>query len=303
MVSISLVDQFVSYIKAEKNYSQHTIVAYSNDLKTFCEYISWQFEIILPEKIRHTHLRSWIVHLIEQGISPTAVNRKISALRSWYKWMLKRDHVQENPMLKIKGPKQAKRLPVIVQESGMGRLLEFSISDHDENAYITARDHFIIGMLYATGMRRTELVNLRVSDINFQRMEIRVLGKGNKVRSIPFTSELEVLIKNYLNVRSKLDLNTDSDTLLLTEKGKKIYDRLVYSIVNRKLAGITSLQKKSPHVLRHSFATHLLDNGADLNAIKEFLGHANLSATQIYTHNSLTKLKEVYQKAHPRSTE
>jgi integrase/recombinase XerC len=240
---------------------------------------------------------------MEEGISPTAVNRKISALRSWYKWMLKRDYLQENPMLKITGPKQAKRLPVVVQESGMERLMELSISDQDENTYITSRDHFIIGILYATGMRRKELVQLSISDINFQRKEIRVLGKGNKVRSIPFTSELEILIKNYLEERSKLALNDDTDTLLLTDKGKKFYDRLVYSIVNRKLSGITSLRKKSPHVLRHSFATHLLDNGADLNAIKEILGHANLSATQIYTHNSLSKLKEVYQKAHPRSSE
>jgi integrase/recombinase XerC len=303
MVWVGTVEHFVSYLKAEKNYSQHTIIAYSNDLKSFCEYVSGQFEIILPEKIRHTHIRSWIVHLMEEGISPTAVNRKISALRSWYKWMLKKDYVQENPMLKITGPKQAKRLPVVVQESGMERLMESSISYPDENIYISARDHFIIGILYATGMRRTELVQLRVSDINFQRKEIRVLGKGNKVRSIPFTSELEAMIKNYLDERSNLTLTADTDALLLTEKGKKIYDRLVYRIVNRKLSGITSLRKKSPHVLRHSFATHLLDNGADLNAIKEILGHANLSATQIYTHNSLTKLKEVYQKAHPRSSE
>jgi len=251
--------------------------------------------------IKHLHIRSWIVSLMTNNISPESVNRKISALRTLYKWLLKKGTVTNNPMLKIMAPKKSKRLPVIIQDVNMDRLLESDLISSSQNPYSDARDTFIIDLLYSTGIRRAELVALKVGDINLSRTEIRVLGKGNKVRSIPMTQHLIEAYKKYITFRNNL-VHIESDVLFLTEKGKKIYPRLVHTIVQRKLSSVTSLDKKSPHILRHSFATHMLDRGADLNAIKELLGHASLAATQVYTHNSISKLKEAYGKAHPRSS-
>lgn len=301
MLFTELTEGFLNYLRVERHYAKNTLISYHNDLIKFQGYLQNQFEIAAIEVVSHTHIRSWIVFMMEEGITAAAVNRKISTLRTFYKWMMKKGYCKTNPLLKITAPKKPKRLPVSVQQTGMERLLDHTLSADYKDNYTMVRDKFIIELLYATGMRRSELVNLKVSDINFHRQEIRVLGKGNKVRSIPFTRDTAVLIQKYLDERAKLVLINDSDALLLTDKGKKIYEKLVYLIVHRELSSITSLNKRSPHVLRHTFATHLLDKGADLNAIKEMLGHANLAATQIYTHNSLTKLKEVYHKSHPRS--
>lgn len=241
--------------------------------------------------------------MMSQDVQASSVNRKISALRSFYKWLIKKNRVEVNPMVKIITPKMPKRLPVVVRDVNISKLMESSIDINDnENArYRNARDHFIIILLYSTGIRRAELVSLRLKDFDVSRKEIRVTGKGNKVRSIPLTDALLDVFKDYIEVRKSIAEPGD-DTLLFSDSGKPIYARMVYNIVNRQLGAITTLTKKSPHVLRHSFATHMLDRGADLNGIKEILGHANLAATQIYTHSSIAKLKDIYAKTHPRTS-
>ena len=295
------VESFINYIRVEKKYSENTCISYENDLLQFFNYCQKEFETVDLNTIRHMMIRSWIVGMMSEGITSGSVNRKISTLRTFYKWLIKRGHTSNNPMLKIVAPKKTKRLPVIVQEVNMERLLEKNINmDSELKPYTEARDHFIIQLLYNTGIRRAELVGLKMTDINLYRSEMRVLGKGKKVRSIPLTDIIKVNYQVYLMEREKIFIE-DSDALFLTDKGKKIYPRLVHTIVHRQLSSITTLSKKSPHILRHSFATHMLDRGADLNAIKELLGHANLAATQVYTHNSITKLKEAYGNAHPRS--
>jgi integrase/recombinase XerC len=292
---------FITYLSVEKKYSPHTCLSYDNDLNQFFNYCIRDFELDDILQIRHTFIRSWIVSMMTEGISAESVNRKISALRTFYKWLIKKGFITSNPMAKITAPKKSKRLPVVVQDVNISRLLERDISaEANDHPYVSSRDTFIITLLYSTGIRRGELVGLKVSDFNIFRSEIRVLGKGNKVRSIPLTEELKSAFQVYLSARSEVE-SEDRDALFLTEKGNKIYPRLVHSIVHKQLSTITSLSKKSPHVLRHSFATHMLDRGAELNAIKEILGHANLAATQVYTHNSISKLREAYSKAHPRS--
>jgi len=296
----TIVDLFINYLRVEKNYSEHTGISYRNDLTQFFDYCAVDYELEEIAPIKHLHIRSWIVSLMTNGISPESVNRKISALRSLYKWLLKKGTITNNPMLKITAPKKSKRLPIIVQDVNMDRLLESDLANPSTNPYSDARDSFIVELLYSTGIRRAELVGLNVSDINLSRTEIRVLGKGNKVRSIPMTNHLIDAYNMYMSFRNNSEV-IDHQALFLTDKGKKIYPRMVHTIVNKKLSSVTSLSKKSPHTLRHSFATHMLDRGADLNAIKELLGHASLAATQVYTHNSISKLKEAYGKAHPRS--
>lgn len=292
---------FISYLRVEKKYSENTCISYENDLTQFFQYCSVAFETEELESIKHIIIRSWIVAMMTENISSESVNRKISALRTFYKWLLRKGYTEYNPMLKIVAPKKSKRLPVIVQDVNIGRLCEKNLETESSlSPYTEARDTFIIQLLYNTGIRRAELVGLKISDINLDRSEMRVLGKGNKVRSIPLTDTVRADFLIYLDERSKSKI-MDTEALFLTEKGMKIYPRLVHSIVQKKLSSITTLSKKSPHVLRHSFATHMLDRGAELNAIKELLGHANLAATQVYTHNSISKLKEAYGKAHPRS--
>jgi integrase/recombinase XerC len=295
-----LVTDFLKYLKVEKKYSGHTIISYENDLTQFSLFCDRNFEIQQISLVKHTQIRTWIVSMISEDISSTSVNRKISALRSFYKWLMKKDIIVLNPMLKVNAPKKPKRLPIIVQDANISRLMEKSIIIDHDHTYEFARDQFIITLLYSTGIRRAELISLKISDFNLPRKEIRVVGKGNKVRSIPLTDEMIVSFKEYLKHRQQ-EISEDHDVLLLTSSGKPIYARMVHTIVNRQLSSVTSLEKKSPHVLRHSFATHMLDRGADLNAIKEILGHASLAATQVYTHNSILKLKEAYTKAHPRT--
>lgn len=268
------------------------------------KFCSNDYEVDQLKDINHIHIRSWVVSLVNDGITQSSVNRKISALRSFYKWLLKKEVVTINPMIKIMAPKIPKRLPVVVQDINIDRLLEKPLIIHDDDfsVYEMARDHFIIELFYMTGMRRAELISLEVKDVDVNRQEIRVTGKGNKVRIIPLTEATIQDFKSYCSKREKITETSDihTDALFLTAKGNPIYPRLVHNIVHRQLSDITTLEKRSPHVLRHSFATHLLDRGADINGIKELLGHANLAATEVYTHNSIAKLKDVYKKAHPR---
>jgi integrase/recombinase XerC len=296
------ITAFKAYLRVEKKYSPHTCLAYENDLIQCSTYCLRTYEMKEWESVRAMHIRSWVVAMMGEGTTATSVNRKLSSLRTFFTWMLRKKIITANPMLKVMAPKKPKRLPVVVQDVNMHRLLERNLQAEGGDEYIAARDQFILEVLYSTGMRRAELVGLNISDIDISRQEIRVLGKGNKVRSIPITPALASHLKKYLEIR-QTNAGSHDNALFLTGKGERIYPRLVHTIVHHALSAITTLEKKSPHVLRHSFATHMLDRGADLNAIKELLGHANLSATQIYTHNSIARLKEAYAKAHPRFTE
>ena len=290
-------EAFVNYIRFEKRLSAHSVIAYSNDLDQFYIYLKSVYSLEDIREANHSIIRSWIVSLMENKISPRTVNRKISTLKSYYKYLLREKVLDVNPMHKIQPPKNPKRLPVFVEESKMNALVE-DVDFNDD--FEGRRNLLIIELLYSTGMRRIELVNLKETDINFHNSTVKVLGKRNKERLIPLTNGIKELIKEYIEQRNR-SVQSKSDYLFLTETGNQIYPGAVYRIVKESLEKVTTLAKKSPHVLRHTFATHLLNNGANLNAIKELLGHANLAATQIYTHNTIEKLKSVYSKAHPKA--
>lgn len=297
-----LLPVFIGYLKVEKKYSVHTCISYENDITGFGQYCLKEYETDEIQRINHIQIRSWIVSLMANGLGAASANRKISAMRSFYKWMQRKEHVAINPMSKILAPKKPKKLPITVHDANINRLIEPDLVNINDNVYEVCRDAFIIELLYSTGIRRAELVGLLLSDFNVERQEVRVKGKGNKIRSIPLTEGILASFQKYVKERDLVNVNFSSQ-LLLTKDGKPIYPRLVHKIVAQKLASVTTLSKKSPHVLRHSFATHMLDRGADINAIKEILGHANLAATQVYTHSSIAKLKDAYMKAHPRSNE
>lgn len=290
------IERFLEYLSFQRKFSPHTITSYANDLRQFAFFLQQTFEVSTVKSIRHTMIRSWVVDLLNGGISPRSVNRKLSSLKSFYKFLLKEQLVDENPTLKLQPPKSGKRLPVFVEEKAMNKL-----SDNElfEEGFDGVRDKLIIELLYCTGIRLSELINLKETDIDFSRKSIKVLGKRNKERIVPMVAELENSVKYYLE--QKADVNSSVSHLLVTNKGEKLYPKFVYRIVKHFLNCVTTVEKKSPHVLRHTFATHLLNNGADLNAIKELLGHANLSATQVYTHNSVERLKNVHKQAHPKS--
>src|ERR1035437_6287048 len=290
-------EAFINYLRYERRLSPHTVIAYSNDLDQFFIYLKNVYSLDSIKELNDSVIRSWVVSLMENKIIARSVNRKISTLKSYYKFLLREKLLDVNPMHKIQSPKNPKRLPVFVEESKMNSLIEDVVFEDD---FVGRRNLLIIEMLYSTGMRRIELVNLKESAINYYNSTVKVLGKRNKERLIPLTSGLIVLIKEYVAQRDKT-IQAKDDFLFLTEKGNQIYPGAVYRIVKDALNKVTTLSKKSPHVLRHTFATHLLNNGANLNAIKELLGHANLAATQIYTHNTIGKLKSVYSKAHPKA--
>ncbi len=287
-------NNFIEYLQYEKRFSNHTVLAYSNDLEQFSEFLEHTYQIKVLTEIDHTLIRSWIVSLMDQKISPRSVNRKITTLKTFYKYLLRQQVVKENPMLKIQSPKTSKRLPVFVEKDNMDTLLDTTEFGSDFDG---ERNKLIIELLYATGIRLSELINLKQADLSITNGHIKVLGKRNKERIVPFNNSLKHTFEAYLkHVEVK-----SSDYLFITKEGKKLYEKFVYRVVNKYLSHVTSIQKKSPHVLRHTFATHMLNNGADLNSIKELLGHANLSATQIYTHNTVEKLKNVHKQAHPKA--
>ncbi|MGB0887198.1 MAG: tyrosine-type recombinase/integrase [Vicingaceae bacterium] len=287
---------FCDYLLHQKRYSVHTITAYKKDLTQFKSFLLSDFEIDNIKKANSSIIRSWIVHLIEKEVSPRTINRKISTLKSFYKYLLKNKEIEISPLLKVITPKTSKRLPVFVGETDMQNLFSEVVF---ENNFEGIRDQLILELFYASGIRLTELVNLTINSIDFNNSTIKVIGKRNKERIIPFGENIKKAFNQYTIERNKL-FNKPT-ILFLTAKGKKIYPKLVYRIVNHYLSSVTTIHKKSPHVLRHTFATHMLNNGADLNAIKEILGHANLSATQVYTHNSIEKLKNIHKQAHPKA--
>jgi integrase/recombinase XerC len=291
-------ERFLQYIKFEKRYSPHTVTSYENDLSQFESYLINEYNIKEIIETDYLQIRSWLVNLMEKGITARSVNRKITTLKTFFKFCVKEGVLKENPMLKILSPKISKRLPVYVEKEKMDLL--FDKVDFGEG-FIAARNRLIVETFYMTGMRLSELVNLLDADIDVSQNNIKVLGKRNKERLIPFSNSLRKNISEYRKLRSELSVGYDVKYFFITEKGKKVYQKLVYRLINYYLSVVTTLDKKSPHILRHTFATHMLNNGADLNAIKELLGHANLSATQVYTHNTIEKLKKVYKQSHPKA--
>ena len=290
------VTDFVNYLNYEKHFSKHTVTAYQNDLFQFQKFISENFDTDEIKIINHQMIRSWLVQLMNDKISARSVARKLTTLKTFYRFLLKENIVESNPMAKVQSPKIQKRLPVFVEETPMNILLD---NIEFENNFEGVRDKLIINILYSTGIRLFELIGLKKLDVDSYNQQIKVLGKRNKERIIPITKELsdQIILYNQM----KADEGFQNENLLVTAKGEKLYPKLVYTIVKKNLSFVTSIEKRSPHVLRHTFATHLLNKGADLNAIKELLGHANLSATQIYTHNSIERLKTIYKNKHPRA--
>lgn len=292
-------DRFLDYITYEKRYSQHTIHAYRSDLEQFTDFIATQYNLYDINKVGHQIIRSWVVSLMESGNTARTVNRKITTLKSYFRFLIKEEEIVENPMNRVIAPKTSHRLPVFIEQESMNILFdEIDFGD----GYPAARDRMIMELFYATGMRLSELVNLKDADIDLYKNVLKVTGKRNKQRLIPFSDNLVGLLNGYLEVKRKtFPVNEEYTHLFLTNKGEMLYPRLVYRIVHHYLNLVTTISKRSPHVIRHTFATHMLNNGADLNAIKEILGHANLAATQIYTHNTIEKLKSIYKQAHPRA--
>lgn len=293
------LQSFLEYLKFEKRYSAHTIRSYQDDLMQFTQFSNNSFNTSSIVHSDHTIVRSWLADLKENGITAKSINRKISSLKSFFKFYQKTGIIEQSPMGKIISPKISKRLPVFIKEEDTATLIHISgVAGEDWKSLNT---HLIVTLFYGTGMRLSELINLKETQVDFAKKQIKVLGKGNKERIIPVTNELLDVIKRYIENKEKRFEKTDN-TLLVTEKGKKLYAKYAYLLVNSVLDNtVKTLDKKSPHVLRHTFATHLMNNGANLNAVKELLGHSSLAATQVYTHNTIEKLKNVYKKAHPKA--
>ena len=291
-------ESFLQYILIEKGYSPHTVRSYQNDLDQFFAFIQKPDTSGLPGEISSHDIRAWIVHLMDNNISASSVHRKISCLRVFFKYLRKEGIVIHDPMEKVVLPKRKKKLPVFVTEIAMDNLLDKYEFGND---FPGIRNRTLIEMFYLTGMRRAELIGLKNHDVDLVAGTIKVTGKRNKQRIIPIVRTFIVRLEEYIKVRAAVFQAESENWFFITDKGNKLYDKYVYNTVKSYLNMVTTIEKKSPHVLRHTFATHMLNHGSDLNSIKELLGHANLSATQIYTHNTFEKLKKVYKQAHPRA--
>ena len=290
-------ESFVNYLKYEKRYSHLTAIAYKKDLDQFEEFFIKTVGDFNVEGINDKIVRYWVVDLMDSGLSARTVNKKVSALKSFYKYLLRMEVVKENNLVNVIVPKVRKKLPQFVEEKNLDHLLDDGFFGKD---FESLRDKLIVSLFYGTGIRLAELMHIKDADVHQAELLIKVLGKRNKERIVPYPREVNALIDAYREEREKM-FGVSVPCMFLTGSGKAIYEKLIYRIVNKYLALITTIDKKSPHVLRHSFATHMLNRGADLNAVKEMLGHSNLSATQIYTHTSLDKIQRVYRQAHPRS--
>ena len=289
---------FSDYLLLEKNYSQLTLKAYLNDLTTFENFVISEFDSQEIDHVNYQQIRSWIIALVESGITNRSINRKISSLNTYYKFLLKTQTIEVNPLTKHRALKVSSKVQVPFSENEMRQVLE-TLNEVDD--FEGFRNRAIIELFYATGIRRIELVQLKLTDIDFANKVLKVLGKRNKERFIPLIHSVVVSLETYIIERNKLENIEDHSYLFLTKKGAKIYETLVYRIINDYFSKASAKVKRSPHILRHSFATHLLNQGANLNAVKELLGHSSLAATQVYTHNSIAELKKVYSNAHPRS--
>lgn len=291
--------EFIVYITTEKRFSPHTCMAYQSDLEQFKSFVETELSVSELYQASHKDIRAWIFYLLEKGDTPRSVNRKISTLKTFFKFLLRNDYIKINPVDKVVAPKQSKRLPSFMDESEIFTM--FNRIDFPDT-FEGIRDKTIIETFYALGIRLSELVNMNYEDIDFFNKNVKVLGKRNKERIIPFGPHLEACFKHYFLVyENNFGCLQQNMPIFVTKKGRKIYSKLVYKIVHKHIEMVSNVQQKSPHVIRHTFATHLLNQGADLNAIKELLGHSSLAATQVYTHTSIGKLKEIYNQAHPRA--
>ena len=291
------IQKFIDYLLLEKKYSPKTVVAYQKDIEAFQLFLTHEFTDTEVSKANYSQIRSWIVQLVDRTISNRTINRKISSLNSYYKFLLKTESIKANPLVKHKALKVSKKIQIPFSETEINSVLNSMNTDTFEDV----RDKLIVELFYSTGIRRIELVQLQLKDVDLSQGHIKVLGKRNKERIIPLIPSVIKTVETYLQKRTKLDTIIDPSILFLTKKGAKVYETLVYRIITGYFDMVSTKVKKSPHILRHSFATHLLNNGADLNAVKELLGHSSLAATQVYTHNSVAELKKVYEKSHPRS--
>lgn len=292
-----ILQPFLNYLKFEKRYSQHTVISYQTDLTSFFDYVVTQYGETELQQLSHTYIRSWLASLKDENLTSKSINRKISTLKSFFKYQLKIGVIKQTPMAKIISPKNEKRLPDFVSAKDMKTLFDFV---EFPNTWQGKTERLLLQLFYNTGMRLSEVINLKDHQVNSFNHALKILGKGNKERIVPISPELLSAIKNYQQERNYL-FGEKSDFLFLNEKGNPLYPKQVYLSIKKYLTQVTTIQKRSPHVLRHSFATHLMNNGADLSAVKELLGHSSLAATQIYTHNTIEKLKTVYKKAHPKA--
>jgi len=290
---------FKDYLLLEKKYSVHTVLAYSRDIEVFQKFLKSQFGIKDLKKTSYVNIRNWITVLVDEGLSNRSINRKISSIKAYFKFLVKVQDLELSPLSKHRSLKVRKKIQIPFSEDEIKSVLSF---DYEIN-FITIRNKLIIELLYSTGIRRSELINLKLHDVDLNQSQIKVLGKRNRERYVPLLKNVQDTIALYLSLRKKLNSILNNKYFILTNKGKKIYSNLVYRVVNNYFENVSSKVKRSPHILRHSFATHLLNNGADLNSVKELLGHSSLASTQIYTHNNISELKKIYNKSHPRAVD
>ncbi len=291
-------EAFRDYLQFEKKYSPHTVLAYCNDIVSFESFNSVHFDQQNIDQVNYSQIRSWIISLVDADVSNVSVNRKIASLKAYYKFLLKTKQIEVSPLLKHKALKTPKKIQIPFSEKEVDAVL---VHLQNPSGFEAIRDKLIIDLFYTTGMRRTELIHLKMANVNFVASTIKVLGKRNKERIVPVLPVINCQFESYLLERSRLENITDAEYFFLTKKGLKINDSFVYRLINSYFSAVSEKVKKSPHILRHTFATHLLNNGADLNSVKELLGHSSLASTQVYTHNSLSELKKVYKEAHPRN--
>ncbi|WP_298765825.1 tyrosine-type recombinase/integrase [uncultured Polaribacter sp.] len=290
-----MITPFLEYIQLEKQYSEHTVTAYKNDLLNFKDFCITEFDQEDLTEINYAQIRGWVVSLVKQNISNNSVNRKLSALKSFYKFLQKTEQIAVSPLNKHKALKTQKKIQVPFTSKEISVVLQDLDKEKD---FVSLRNKLIVELLYSTGIRRAELINIKVADIDLEQHTLKILGKRNKERLLPILNTVKKTLICYLEIKEKLQMN--NQFLFITEKGNKIYETLVYRVINTYFSKVSSKVKKSPHILRHSFATHLLNEGANLNSVKELLGHSSLASTQVYTHNSLDAIKKVYNNAHPR---
>lgn len=288
---------FLDYLEFEKNYSKHTLIAYKNDLLTFSKFIQKEFDQKDIQQVNYSQIRSWLIHLVEQGLSNRTVNRKISSLKTYYKYLLKTKQLEISPLAKHQALKTSKKIQIPFSEKEISDVTQL----FQANTFEDTRNKLLIELLYSTGIRRAELIGIKMSDVDFSGKSLKVLGKRNKERIVPLLDLVFDSLHEYLFFRKKMAPPKTENHLLISKKGVKMNKTLVYRIINNYFSQVSGKVKKSPHILRHSFATHLLNAGADMNAVKELLGHASLASTQVYTHNSITALSKVHKEAHPRN--